>query len=106
MLTGKAKEDFNKYLGEPFHFINFDNIPDFVKFSYLMHWFDHVGIFIIVKRFVMSLEFKEWYFIITDKRGMHLNNHVSKESRIENDSRTEIMINAIKKANEIYNSRL
>lgn len=105
MLSGKAKDDFIKW-----HVLNeskkilIEQIENWY-YSEIVEWLDSIGIYIHVKRFTHGLEFKEWYFIITDYRGVHFNNHVSKESRILNDSRKEILNLAIKKANEIYNSR-
>lgn len=106
MIEGKAKEDFRVWLGEPEAFQNLDNIPELVRHAYLIKWFDSVNIIITVKRLIVSLKCQGWYFIITDEKGVHLNNHVSTESRIENDSRQEVLSKAINKAVEIYNKRI
>lgn len=106
MLTDKAKESFKEYLGNPTYFNKFDDLPTLMKIAYIERWLDHNKMFIFPKRLTMSLQYKEWYFIITDERGMHLNNHVSDESRSVIDSRENIMIVAIQKANEIYNNKI
>lgn len=118
ILTGKAKKDFEngiieilkqKYSEQIF---NNDaaldwiyNVNDLILFAHIIEWFDSVGIYIFINRWVAPLREIEWYFIITNKSGVHLNSHVSKESRIELDSRNEATKQAIKKANEIYNER-
>lgn len=97
ILTGKAKEDFlNQFWGQ---------FPkdELLQNAYIIEWFDSVGIYIQPKRFTHCLEFQDWYFIITDKKGIHLNNFL--ENRIKIDSRQQATEQAIIKANEIYNER-
>ena len=121
ILTGKAKEDFenyvlNKNLGHDSEvlisvynqetlFINYNNVKETLLNALIIEWFDSVGIYISVKRLCTSLKFRCWYFVITNEDGDYLNKHGADESRINNDSRIEITIKAIKKANEIYNSK-
>lgn len=108
ILTGKAKEDFynfckNKGL-ENFHNKSYalEVCKTFWK-ALIIEWLDSVGIYIQPKRFTHCLEFQDWYFMITDKKGIHLNNFL--ENRIKIDSRQQATEQAIIKANEIYNER-
>ncbi|WP_185287066.1 hypothetical protein, partial [Chryseobacterium indologenes] len=116
-MEGKAKEAFDAWyinkarqrpdIGERYFDENliafFENSGDTIKNAHYVEWLDSMGIYIFTRRLTMSLEFKEWYFIITNSDGVHLNNHVSKESRILKDSRQEATEAAIKKAVEIFN---
>lgn len=118
-MEGKAKEAFEKWYLEksrlhmgvdnPYYddtlLLSFYKTLDTIKNAYIIEWLDSVDIYIFTRRLTMSLEFKEWYFIITNSDGVHLNNHVSKESRILKDSRQLATEAAIKKAVEIYNAR-
>ncbi|HFK5521130.1 TPA: hypothetical protein ACG0AP_003564 [Elizabethkingia anophelis] len=118
-MEGKAKEAFEKWYLEksrlhmgvdnPYYdemlLLSFKNTEDIIKNAYYIDWLDSMGIYIFTRRLTMSLEFKEWYFIITNSDGVHLNNHVSKESRILKDSRQEATEAAIKKAVEIYKEK-
>ena len=109
ILNGKAKKDFILWLNNqpvaPYE-VMLDDIPKCYLNALIIEWFDSVGIYISVKRLCTSLKFRCWYFIITNEDGNYLNNHGADESRINNDSRIEITIKAIKNANEIYNSTL
>lgn len=106
-LTDKAKEDFMKYASHD----HGEGIKDLAMMrsiyrnALIIQWFDSLGIFIQLTRFCFQGEFSEWYFVITDKRGVHLNDHVSNESRWYGDCRLSITERAIMKANEIYNNQ-
>ncbi|WP_407491691.1 hypothetical protein [Elizabethkingia anophelis] len=117
-MIGKAKIEFEKFILEKNTetanvYVNksettsipLDLLKEDFKLSLIIEWLDSVGIYIFTRRLTMSLEFKEWYFIITNSDGVHLNNHVSKESRILKDSRQEATEAAIKKAVDIYNEK-
>ncbi|WP_407498845.1 hypothetical protein [Elizabethkingia anophelis] len=119
-MEGKANEMFLDWITSKYFFkdkkysdLNIyqkGDIGEFLRFTitkhaYILEWLDSVGIYIFTKRLTMLLEFKEWYFIITNSDGVHLNNHVSQESRILKDSRQEATEAAIKKAVEIYNEK-
>ena len=115
ILNGKAKKDFFNWLDNQgvngidisnWEFEKFHLLSNVSQNSLIIEWFDSVGIYISVKRLCTSLKFRCWYFIITNEDGNYLNNHGADESRINNDSRIEITIKAIKNANEIYNSTL
>ena len=113
ILTGKAKEDFEKWLTKGMSSFAHDMEIEFFnqkssveKYALIIEWFDGVGVYIFIKRFITPLGEIEWYFIITNESGCHLNNHVSKESRIKVDSRQIATRHAIIKANEIYNDNL
>lgn len=102
MLTGKAKADFRKYVESKG--LSFALQPLFLN-ALIIEWFDSVEIYIHTKRNCMGIKFNEWYFIITNKNGIHYNNHVAPESRIKNDCRQQATEAAIKAANEIYNAK-
>lgn len=106
-MNGKAKEAFEKWFEKEYRTFttSYAENVDKINNHIIVEWLDSVGIYIFTRRFMMSLEFREWYFIITNSDGVHLNNHVSKESRILKDSRQEATEAAIKKAVEIYNER-
>lgn len=117
MLTDKAKRDFEKWylkmlrekpdIQDRFydeHLLSFFwNSDDVMRNGYIVAWFDSVKYIITVRRSSFSLKFNDWYFIIENERGCHLNNFL--ENRIKNDNRDETLINAISKANEIYNKK-
>lgn len=110
-LTGKAKEDFEIWYSrtesDMAHNLQkelFYSKAYIERYSYYLEWLDSVGIYIHIKRFCQGLEFKEWYYIISDTRGVYLNEHLS-DCRIKDDCRQEATKQAILKANEIYNER-
>lgn len=94
MLTGKAKEDFRVWLGEPVAFQNFDNIPELVKHAYLVKWFDHVGLIIEIGIHQRLADCNMW-------RGK-INNNLFDDLEYK-ISREEAINVSITKANEIYN---
>lgn len=108
-MEGKAKEEMLKWLSANYPLgwkaMEMGGLRPSFQNTLIIEWLDSVGIYIFTKRLTMLLEFREWYFIITNSDGVHLNNHVSKESRILKDSRQEATEAAIKKAVEIYNAR-
>lgn len=102
ILTDKAREDFKDWLLYDYA-IGSEVLlykKEFIN-TLIIEWFDSVGIYILPKRFTHCLEFEDWYFIITNKQGVHLNNYC--EDRINIDSRQETTKQAIIKANKIYN---
>lgn len=121
ILTGKAKEDFIKWcktqnslkigLQMPNTIggvvldlsSNIELMPENFKNTLIIEWFDSVGIYIELKRFCHGLKFRFWNYVISNPNGAHLNNFL--EVEIENDSRQEVTLQAIKKANEIYNEK-
>ncbi|WP_027380813.1 hypothetical protein [Chryseobacterium daeguense] len=96
MLTGKAKEVFRVWLGEPKSFKNLDNIPELVKYAYLIKWFDHVGLIIEIGIHQRVGGLNLW-------RGK-INNNLYDELEYK-ATRMEATKVSIEKANEIYNSR-
>lgn len=115
ILTGQAKKDFEKWyletchknikrdIGKAFHILAFEYKKEVCKQAVIVDWFDSVGIYIQPERFCIGCEFQFWLYIITDKKGCHLNNYL--HNKIQNDSRYEATEQAIKHANEIYNER-
>ncbi|HFK5563457.1 TPA: hypothetical protein ACGZ9C_003125 [Elizabethkingia anophelis] len=106
-MEGKAKEAFEKWFEKEYRTFttSYAENVDKINNHIIVEWLDSVGIYIFTRRLTMSLEFKEWYFIITNSDGVHINNHVNKESRILKDSRQEATEAAIKKAVEIFNDK-
>ncbi|WP_312208309.1 hypothetical protein [Empedobacter sp.] len=108
-LTGKAREDFKKWYCKELIKISSHLILIFIsksnieKNAHIIEFFDSVGIYIQTKRFCQGLEFKEWYYVISDTRGLHFNDCL--KCRIKEDSRQEATEQAIIKANEIYNAK-
>lgn len=101
-LTGKCKADFEKSkLANNYNLFN-TMLPIYQN-ALIIEFFDSVGIYIHLKRNCFFSEYRHWFFIITDVNGCHLNNFL--EVKIENNSRQEAQIEAIKKANEIYNDK-
>lgn len=105
LLTGKAKEDFEKWYFDnhcyssmkfeellPHHMHDvfgwLYNSSDTIQSAFIIEFFDSVGYFIHTKRFNPMLKFNEWYFIITNEDGVHLNNFL--EDRIKEDSRKNV----------------
>lgn len=124
ILYGKAFDEFMKYYDSlPIHDTTFDATTFHPKNPMLYHlnisskdldertllnlivdWFDSVGIFIHPKRRNDSLKdyiFDEWYVIVTNIQGMHINNFIHDRSKI--DDRYEITKVGIKRACEYYN---
>ena len=94
ILTGKAKLDFEKWLDKqnvaPYKVMFYD-IPIVVQIAYLIEWFDSVGIIITSDYFELN---KGFYSEILDSNFA-----------IVKPTRQEALTEAIKKANEIYNSK-
>ena len=96
ILTGKAKEDFYKYLNikdyKLFDYVRKKYANEIVSNALIIEWFDSVGIIITSDYFELN---KGFYSEILD------NNFA-----IVKPTRQEALIEAIKKANEIYNSKI
>lgn len=106
ILTDKTKEDFLKWLENkdvaPYTSMFFD-VPQIVQHSFIIEWFDSVGIYInhdvISNENLLILD--NWYFVIK----------INEEDVdfITNDyyynTRTEAITEAIKRANVIYNNK-
>lgn len=90
ILTGKAKEDFTKWNGDR----QFDMMLPFEYPVYLnaliIEWFDSVGIY------VNAIGYNKHYFQPYCNRLLHE----------KYETRQEATIQAIIKANEIYNERI
>ena len=107
ILTGKAKEDFenyvlNKELGHDSEvlisvynqetlFINYNNVKETLLNALIIEWFDSVGIIITSDYFELN---KGFYSEI-----------LNENFAIVKPTRQEALTEAIKKANEIYNSK-
>ena len=107
ILTGKAKEDFenyvlNKELGHDSEvlisvynqeslFINYNNVKETLLNALIIEWFDSVGIIITSDYFELN---KGFYSEILESNF-----------EIIKPTRQEALVEAIKKANEIYNNK-
>ena len=107
ILTGKAKEDFenyvlNKELGHDSEvlisvynqetlFINYNNVKETLLNALIIEWFDSVGIIITSDYFELN---KGFYSEI-----------LNENFEIIKPTRQEALVEAIKKANEIYNNK-
>ena len=108
VLTGKAKEDFERWLHSNDVLIKdgiyddtyltdvFEQLPLNLQYAHIIEWFDSIGIYI--DRDCINIE-----MVITDFRG------ISEEQTIidcdHEESFQDWWEEAIKKANEIYNSK-
>ena len=100
ILTGKCREDFIKTkIGNEIKL--FESMLPIYRNTLIIEWFDSVGIYIMpeicsIKGIFTATIFHEKY---RTKTGRTI-------SEIENfNSRQEALIEAIKKANEIYNEK-
>lgn len=108
VLTGKAKEDFESWLysndvlikdgiyDDTYLIEVFDELPLNLQYASIIEWFDSVGI--CIDRDCINME-----MVITDFRG------INEEQTIidcnHEESFQDWWEEAIKKANEIYNSK-
>ena len=119
-LTGKCKEDFEKwallnaeyifdyaienddktgiptYEGRYFHYQDIDDLPKSMQYGVYVDFFDSVGIKISVNFTHENFRFDGWWFTILTN-----NDEIDKPF----DTRQEARTKAIEKANDIYNER-
>ena len=99
ILTGKAKESFIDYLDKTNQIkiekgilnLHWQDLPEKFKNALIIEWFDSVGIYITSDYFELN---KGFYSEILDSNF-----------EIIKPTRQEALTEAIKKANEIYNSK-
>ena len=99
ILTGKAKEDFEKWLNKKMYYLgrhnfedrdnNIEDLSDNFQNTLIIEWFDSVGIYITSDYFELN---KGFYSEILDSNFA-----------IVKPTRQEALTEAIKKANEYYN---
>ena len=99
ILTGKAKEDFEKWLNKEMYYLgrhnfedrdnNIEDLSDNFQNVLIIEWFDSVGIYITSDYFELNNGF---YSEILDSNFA-----------IVKPTRQEALTEAIKKANEYYN---
>lgn len=105
ILTGKAKEDFVKWLNKEMYYLgrhnfedrdnNIEDLSDNFQNTLIIEWFDSVGVYINSSGLTLSKTF------ISD---VSVNNNC--EYNYDGfRTRKEAIEQAIKKANEIYNSK-
>ena len=110
ILTGKAKEDFEKWLNKEMYYLgrnnfedrdnNIEDLSDNFQNALIIEWFDSVGIFV-------SINYVDFYNEIRNDKGFETyvtNKGLSVKFRSVS-SRQEAIKQAIEKANEIYNSK-
>ena len=109
ILNGEAKEDFFNWLDNQgvngigisnWEFEKFHLLSNVSQNSLIIEWFDSVGIFV-------SINYVDFYNEIRNDKGFETyvtNKGLSVKFRIVS-SRQEATIQAIKKANEIYNEK-
>ena len=104
ILTGKAKEDFYKYINiedyKLFDYVRKKYANEIVLNALIIEWFDSVGIYI-------SINYVDFYDEFRNNTGFETyvtNKGLSVKFRSVS-SRQEATLQAIKKANEIYNSK-
>ena len=105
ILTGKAKEDFYKYINiedyKLFDYVRKKYANEIVLNALIIEWFDSVGIYI-------SINYVDFYDEFRNNTGFETyvtNKGLSVKFRSVS-IRQEATIQAIKKANEIYNTTL
>ena len=105
ILTGKAKEDFYKYINiedyKLFDYVRKKYANEIVLNALIIEWFDSVGIYI-------SINYVDFYDEFRNNTGFETyvtNKGLSVKFRSVS-SRQEATVQAIKKANEIYNTTL
>ena len=104
ILTGKAKEDFYKYINiedyKLFDYVRKKYANEIVLNALIIEWFDSVGIYI-------SINYVDFYDELRNNTGFETyvtNKGLSVKFRSVS-SRQEAIKQAIKKANEIYNEK-
>lgn len=94
MLTQKALNDFNEWRWENnTHHIEFDLLPEILKYALIVDWLDYVSIVIDI-----NSEYYDGYHFWWE---LNISNAEISESGFE--TRKEALQSAIKRANEIYN---
>ena len=104
ILTGKAKEDFYKYINiedyKLFDYVRKKYANEIVLNALIIEWFDSVGIYI-------SINYVDFYDEFRNNTGFETyvtNKGLSVKFRSVS-IRQEAIKQAIKKANEIYNEK-
>ena len=111
ILTGKAKEDFEKWLNKEMYYLgrhnfedrdnNIEDLSDNFQNALIIEWLDSVGIYI-------SINYVNFYDELRNSTGFETyvtNKGLSIKFRSVS-SRQEAIKQAIKKANEIYNEKI
>ena len=106
-LTGKCKEDFEKWLNLKPKLYGYDHVFNWLQtemqYGVYVDFFDSVGIYIQLTPYFDSVtEIVLWFFTLEDKRCVHLNSHLENKA----NSRPEARTKAIEKANKLRNANL
>ena len=101
ILNGKAKEDFKEWVFENYYFQDLNILyPLHLVDALIIEWFDSVGIYIDAEFFRKNIKDEPQFVSFTTDEWNGL-----QSLRVEFNSRKEATIQAIKKANDIYNVR-
>lgn len=106
ILNGKAKEKFLEWLSKTYDLIHYDtelwfkNEKEITQNALIIEFFDSVGIYIDAEFFRKNIKGKPQFVSFTTDEWNGL-----QPLRVEFNSRKEATIQAIKKANDIYNAK-
>ena len=114
ILTGKAKEEFFNWLDNQgvngidisnWEFEKFHLLSNVSQNSLIIEWFDSVEIYINIEPYIGGGDVV-FYFGVINRRADFIDEHYSSANDdIYFGTRQEALTEAIKKANEIYNSK-
>lgn len=109
ILTGKTKEDFEKWLNKEMYYLgrhnfedrdnNIEDLSDIFQNALIIEWFDSIGIYIEVYRHNNRPTVQGFNSRIVRR----INGYYECCTAV--DTRKEATEEAIKKANEIYNEK-
>lgn len=106
ILNGKAKKNFLEWLSKTYDLIHYDtelwfkNEKEITQNALIIEFFDSVGVYIDVEFFRKNIKDEPQFVSSTTDEWNGL-----QPLRVQFKSRQEATIQAIKKANDIYNER-
>jgi len=106
MLTGKCKEEFDKWIISEMYYLGKETLSDLFMNALCIEFFDSVGFYIKIYPHLGAGQVVYYpSFIYLDKRYLENERHVLFDNRelYYTLSRLDAQNKAIKKANEIYN---
>lgn len=96
-------KDICKHFKQNSIFIDYNGIDKYFLNILIIEWLDSLGYYLHLDRFTHLLEFNDWYFILTNKQGVHLNNFL--KDRIKEDCRKQATNVAVTKSLKIISER-
>ena len=115
ILTGKAKEDFEKWLNKEMYYLgrhnfeerdnNIEDLSDNFQNALIIEWFDSVGIYINIEPYIGGGDVVFYFSLINRSADFTDEHYSSVNDDIYFGTRQDASNEAIKKANEIYNSK-